>query len=239
MISFYIISTIVTFLGIVINLPGTIHLNPLMAHFYEPRTALFLTTAYLVMGALSRIIIFKKEIIKDNLLKMCIFGALGGISAGFFIGHINSKILLIIFLLSGLKFIYEFIYKKDKVKLNKNFKDLFIASYIAAFIQSFGIPAGNIRQGYYYSQGYNIQNVQGTVAVVFLFSGIGTIISRITNENIPYYEILKILPTFPIMLITMYMGKKILYKIHKSIQDKIILYSLILSMLSVIPLFIN
>jgi uncharacterized membrane protein YfcA len=98
---------------------------------------------------------------------------------------------------------------------------------------------GSIRQGYYFSQGYTLQNVQGTVAVIFLFSGVGTILSRVFSENISYLKILDILPIFPIMLITMYAGKKVLYKIPKSWQDKIILYSLILSLLSVIPLILK
>jgi hypothetical protein len=112
---------------------------------------------------------------------------------------------------------------------------LFMSGFVTAFLQSFGLSVGPLRQGYLFSRGHNLVTVQGTIAVVFLASGIGMIISRLLSEDIPLRDSFSILILFPFMLVTMYAAKKVAYKIPKSIQEKIIIYSLILSLVLAIP----
>jgi hypothetical protein len=78
MFVFYITALVITFLGIVINLPGSTHINPILLNFYSAKEALFLSTVYLAMGALARIIIFRKEIVHDNLRSIIVL-SIGGV----------------------------------------------------------------------------------------------------------------------------------------------------------------
>ena len=68
MLAFYSLALVVVFLGIVLNLPGSLHINPLLLHFYEPHRVVFLTMVFLVLGAISRIIIMWKHILWDEAL---------------------------------------------------------------------------------------------------------------------------------------------------------------------------
>ena len=236
MIVFYILALIVTFLGVVINLPGSLHLNPILLHFYDAKTVLLMTTMYLTLGALARIIIFRKEVIKEDLIKISILAVLGGIIGSFLIGVIPEKLIIMLFLFSGLKYVYDY-YRKNKLdnKKDNNTYGLFVSGFFVSFLQTLGISAGPIRQGYYFSRGYNLQEIQGTGAVIFLVSGLTAVLSRLFFEDINPKQLFLILPLFPLILGMVYLGKRVLYKIPKSLQEKIIIYSLVLSLLSVLP----
>lgn len=234
MIVFYVLALIVTFLGVVINLPGSIHINPILLHFYDAKTVLLLTTTYLTLGALSRVIIFHKEVVREDLFKIILLAVFGGVTGSFFIGIIPEKVIVILFIISGIKFLYEF-YTKKSIDKKSTKSGLFISGFFVSFLQAFGIGAGNIRQGNYFKKGYDLQAVQGTCAVIFLASGLATVLSRFAFEDIDPNKLLLILPIFPFILVTVYLGKKVLYKIPKSVQEKIIVYTLIISLLSVLP----
>jgi uncharacterized membrane protein YfcA len=233
MFAFYSLSLLIVFLGIIINLPGSLHINPLLLHFYEPHKVLFLTTVFLTLGALGRIIIFWKEILWEDAFKLSVYGILGGLLGGYTVGIIPQKIIVSIFLISGGMYLAKHLNKEKQSNPKKH--GLFMSGFVTAFLQSFGLSVGPLRQGYLFSRGYNLVTVQGTIAVVFLASGIGMIISRLLSEDIPLRDSFSILTLFPFMLITMYAAKKVAYKIPKSIQEKIIIYSLILSLVLAIP----
>ncbi len=197
-----------------------------------------MSLTFLTLGALSRIIIFQKEIIKDDLLYIVLFGILGGALGGFLVGKIPDKYLIIVFLITGAKYIYDFFFKiKKEISLNtkNHFLSLFFTGTIASLFSAFGLPGGSIRQGYYFSRGYTLQQVQGTAAVIFFTSGLFSILSRLYFENLGLEKIYLILPLFLPMLLVMYFAKKVSYKIPKIWQDRIIIYSLVVSLLSVIP----
>jgi uncharacterized membrane protein YfcA len=249
MFYFYLLALLITFLGVTINLPGSTHLNPLLLNFYDVKTALFLVAVYMTMGSLCRIIVFRKEIVKDKLIQIVILGMLGGLVGSALVGAINEKFLIFVFIFAGLKYLYEFYFPKVKQTTQKETQnffrkhtewiDEFIAGFVASFMQVFGLGTGPIRQGYYISKGYSMAATQGTVGFMFFFSGLSIIFTRIFVEKIDPKLILIILPLFPFMLGLVYLGKFIIYKIPKVWQDRIIVYTLILSLLTVIPKLIN
>lgn len=233
MFAFYALSLLVVFLGIIINLPGSLHINPLLLHFYEPSKVLFLTTIFLLMGAIGRIIVFWKEILWEDAILLSVYGIVGGFIGGYMVGIIPQKIIVCIFIFSGLSYLYTYFKKSPKDLPRK--RGVFTSGFLTAFLQSFGLSVGPLRQGYLFSRGHNLITVQGTIAVVFLASGVGMISARLLHENIPLRDTLSVLVLFPFMLITMYIAKKVVYKIPKKIQDAIIIYSLILSLLLALP----
>lgn len=249
MFYFYILALLITFLGVTINLPGSTHLNPLLLNFYDVKTSLFLVAVYMTMGSLCRIIVFRKEIVKEKLVTIVLLGMLGGLVGSYFVGVINEKVLIFLFVFAGLKYLYEFYFPKKKIGGNKEenkddkhfFKrqlvwfDEFTAGFVASFMQVFGLGTGPIRQGYYISKGYSMAATQGTVGFMFFFSGLSIIFTRIFVEKIDPKTMLVILPLFPFMLALVYLGKFIIYKIPKVWQDRIIIYTLIISLITVLP----
>jgi uncharacterized membrane protein YfcA len=164
MFAFYLLSLLIVFLGIIINLPGSLHINPLLFHFYEPHEVLFLTTVFLTLGALGRIIIFW-----EDAFKLSVYGILGGLLGEYTVGVIPQKIIVSIFLISGGMYLTKHFRKEKHVSPKK--QGLFVSGFVTAFLQSFGLSVGPLRQGYLFSRGHNLVTVQGTVAVVFLASG--------------------------------------------------------------------
>jgi uncharacterized membrane protein YfcA len=234
MFAFYALALVIVFLGVILNLPGSLHINPLLLHFYEPHKVLFLTMVFLVLGAIARIIVLWEHILWREALYLAVWGFFGGIVGGYFVGSIPQKIIVSIFFISGFWYIYKF-YTRDKNTQPHKVHGAFMSGFVTAVFQAFGLSVGVIRQGYLFSRGHDLQTVQATAAVVFITGGITTIVTRILHEGFPVSDTLSILALFPFMLITVYLGKLTIYKMPKKIQEAIILYSLILSLLSAVP----
>lgn len=236
MFAFYALALVVVFLGTVINIPGSLHINPLLLHFYEPHRVLFLTMLFLVLGAISRIIVIWDKIVWRDATTLAVWGLFGGIFGGYFVGIIPQKIIVAIFFLSGLFYIYKYI-KRNEPQHQKQ-HGAFLSGFITAFFQAFGMSVGVLRQGYLFSKGYDLPTVQATAAIAFITGGLATIVTRMLHEPFFVKDTFSILILFPFMLFTVYIAKRVVYKIPKNIQDKIIIYSLLLSLASAIPYLI-
>ena len=232
MLPFYSLALLVVFLGVVLNLPGSLHINILLLNFYEPHQALLLTLVFLVLGALARTIIFWESITWKETKLLTIYGVLGGFIGGYFVGIISGKIIALIFIASGFYYVYRFYHKKGTHHSHAN---IFLAGFVTAFLQSFGVSVGPLRQGYLFTKGYTLQEVQGTIAITFLLSGSAMILARLLHEEIPFSVVSPILVLFPFILATVYLAKKALVKIPKHLADKIIIYSLLMSLFASLP----
>lgn len=232
MFAFYALALLIVFLGTVINISGSLHINALLLHFYEPHKVLLLTTVFLTIGSLARTIVFWKDIQWKETFGLLVYGVVGGFIGGYCLGFIPGKVIAIIFILSGVYFIYRYFKKEPQHHSHAN---LLLAGLVTSFLQSFGISVGPLRQGYLFAKGYSLQEVHGTIAITFLASGTAMIFARSLSENISFNEVVPIFILFPFMLVTIYLGKKVLYKIPKKTADYIIIYSLALSLLSALP----
>jgi uncharacterized membrane protein YfcA len=232
MFPFYSLALIIVFFGVLINIPGSLHINALLLHFYEPHKVLLFSTIFLTLGAMARTVVFWKEIKWGDALPLTIYGALGGFVGGYFVANIPNKIIAIIFILSGMYYLYKY-FRKDTS--HHSHAHVMIAGFVTALLQAFGVSVGSLRQGYLFAKGYTLQQVQGTVAVTFVISGGMMIIARLFHEKISIHDIYPMLILFPFMLITMYIAKHILYKLPKKLTDMIIVYSLIVSLLIALP----
>lgn len=232
MLPFYALALVVVFLGVVINISGSLHINALLLHFYEPHKVLLLSTVFLTLGSLARTIVFWKNIQWKETKWLTIYGVFGGFIGGYTVGIIPSPVIALIFIFSGVYYIYSFYNKKEAYHSHAN---IIIAGFITALLQAFGVSVGPLRQGYLFAKNYTLQEVHGTIAITFLLSGSAMILARLFHEHIALSDITPILILFPFMLVTMYVAKKVLLKIPKQIADKIIIYSLTLSLLSALP----
>lgn len=232
MFAFYTLALVVVFLGVVLNISGSLHINALLLHFYEPHKVLLLTTVFLTLGSLARTIVFWNNIKWKETLGLTVYGIIGGFVGGYYIGLIPGKVIALIFIISGLYFLYRFFRKESAHHSHSN---LIVAGLVTSFLQAFGVSVGPLRQGYLFAKGYTLQEVHGTIAVTFLFSGIAMVFGRSFNEHIAFVDIAPIFILFPFMLLTMIIGKKILFKIPKKVADYIIIYSLIFSLLAALP----
>lgn len=232
MLPFYVLALVVVFLGVVINISGSLHINALLLHFYEPHKVLLLSTVFLTLGSLARTIVFWKNIKWKETKWLTIYGVLGGFVGGYSVGIIPGKIIALIFIGSGIYYIYSFSNKKESYNSHKS---VFVAGFVTALLQAFGVSVGPLRQGYLFVKNYTLQEVHGTLAITFLLSGSAMIVARLIHERIALSDVTPILVLFPFMVITMYIAKKVLLKIPKHISDKIIIYSLVLSLVSALP----
>lgn len=232
MFPFYSLALLVVFLGVVLNISGSLHINALLLHFYEPHKVLLLTTVFLTLGSLARTIVFWKNIQWKETKWLTIYGVLGGFIGGYSVGIIPSKIIAVIFIASGVYYIFRFYKKQDTHHSHTN---IFLAGFVTSLLQAFGVSVGPLRQGYLFTKGHTLQEVHGTIAVTFLLSGSSMVLARLFHEHIALSDISPILLLFPFMLLTMVFAKKILFKIPKHVADKIIIYSLIVSLLAALP----
>ena len=155
MIIFYILAVLVTFLGVVINLPGSLHINPILLHFFTASDTLLITTLLLTQNAICFLWIYREDLRLQGMLKFCIYGIFGGMLAGFLIGRIPDKLIVFIFFVSALKYLVEYYFPRINKFEGKG--DFFISSFLASFLQTFGMSVGNIRQGYFLKRGYSLR----------------------------------------------------------------------------------
>jgi uncharacterized membrane protein YfcA len=233
MFAFYALALLVVLLGTVLNLPGALHLNPILLHFYEPHKVLFLTMVFLMLGALARVIIFYKQILWREAIPLALWALIGGFTGGYFVGTVPQKIIVLLFFVSGLMYLAKTIFKKENTSPSAH--GVFVAGVVTAFLQAFGISAGAIRQGYLASRGHDLPTIHGTAGFSFIIGSIATISARIIHEDFDVRDVLPLITFFPFMIATVYLGKKIIYKMPKKVQDAIIIYSLILSLLFAVP----
>lgn len=187
---------------------------------------------FLVVGSLARTIVFWKNIKWHETKWLIIYGVIGGFIGGYFVGVIPEKIIAVIFILSGAYFLYRFYTKETTHHSHAN---VFLSGFVTALLQAFGVSVGPLRQGYLFAKNYTLQEVHGTIAITFLISGSAMIVARLFNEKILLSEISTVLILFPFMLVTMYIARYVTYKIPKKVADKIIVYSLIASLLFALP----
>jgi uncharacterized membrane protein YfcA len=232
MLTFYILAIIVVFLGVVIGLPGALHINPILLHFFEPHTVTFLTTVLLLMTSLSSIVIFWKHIQWRDGLYLSLYGALGGAIGGLLFGYLPPQLVVILFFASGFSFLWNHYHKKEQPLSRYG---LFVSGFLTSFLQAFGISAGALRRAFLLSKGYSIQEIYGTIAVAYTVSSGGIVITRMVNEHIPFSLLHQILVLFPVIFITVVIGKKMMGLFSKKIQEFIVVYSLVVSLLLAIP----
>jgi len=232
MLVFYIIALIVVFLGVVIGLPGGVHINPVLLHFYEPHTVLLLTTFLLTMTATCSIIIFWNHIRWSDAIRLALYGIVAGILGGYLIGSIPSKIVVVLFFVSGGLFLWSY-YKKKTEYTHKY--GLFLSGFFVSFMQAFGISAGALRRAYLHSRGYSFEEIYGTISLGYATTGTSILVTRMYNESIPLSITYQIVILFPFVFLTIWLGKKMIRHIPKKIQDAIVIYSLILSLLLAVP----
>jgi uncharacterized membrane protein YfcA len=238
MFLFYGLALVIVFFGVIINLPGTLHINALLLHYFEPHKVLLLSTVFLLLGAVSRIVVFWKQIVWREVYWFSVYGVFGGLVGGYFVGSIPDKIIVLIFIISGLTYLYKYISQKKQGK--ESGFGLFVSGFLSSFLQSFGMSVGVLRQGYLFSRGYTLEQVHGSIAVVFLVSSSGILFSRFMKESFTFSDILPMLYLFPPMILTMYFAKGLMKKIPMRVHKAIILYSLIASIILSVPfLFVS
>lgn len=242
-VAFYFFAILLNLISTIFNIQSSLHLNPLLLHFYSAKEVLVLTMTLFTIGAIARIIFFRVDIIKDNLLKIVFLSFLGSLFGSLLLNFIPDKIIAFIFVFAAIYFILK--YRKNKVDKRSGIEGLpdknpitalLVAGFAASFMQAFGISSGPIRQGYYYSRGYSIQAVHGTVAIIFVSHSLTFLSSRVILEPGTLKLILSVLPITPFIFLTTYFAKKILYKIPDIWKDRIVIYSLVIALISIIPI---
>lgn len=231
MLVFYVLSIVVVFLGVVVGLPGAIHINPILLHFFEPHIVTFLTTALLLMTSTSSIIIFWKYVQWKDALLLAFYGLLGGIAGGLLFGYLSPRVVVVLFFISGFGFLWNHYHRKQSIHKY----GLFVSGFLTSFLQSFGISAGALRRAFLQTKGYSLQEIYGTIAIAYTVSGGGIVVTRMLHEDIPFTLLYQILILFPFIFATVFVGKKMMGLFSKKIQEYIVVYSLIISLLLAIP----
>ncbi len=231
MLVFYFLSILVVFLGVVVGLPGAVHINPILLHFFEPHIVTFLTTALLLMTSASSIIIFWKYIQWKDALLLAFYGLLGGVAGGLLFGYLSPRVVVLLFFVSGFAFLWNHYHKKP----NTNKYGLFVSGFLTSFLQSFGVSAGAIRRTFLLTKGYSLQEIYGTIAIAYTVSGGSIVVTRMVHEDIPFALLYQILVLFPFIFITVFIGKKMMGLFSKRVQEYIVVYSLIVSLILAIP----
>ncbi len=222
---------VIAFLGVVIGLPGAIHINPILLHFFDPHTVTFLTTALLFMTSFCAVIIFWRQILWKEAVPLTFYGALGGILGGLLFGYLPAKFVVILFFISGLGFLWKH-YRKEEIS---SVYSVVVSGFLTSFLQAFGISAGALRRAYLFSKGYSMQAVYATISVAYSVSALGILTARSIQEDLSLSLLYQLLLLFPAIFITILVGKKMMGMFSKKMQEFIVVYSLIVSLALAIP----
>ena len=224
----YFVLAISSFINIIVPISGSSTVTPFLAILTDPHLAIGLASFYFLLSGIIRISMFRKgirwEYVK-SLLPISLIFAAGG---AFALVEINPLILLIIILVFTLFFFYKKIRqifnKKEEKPMNKF--SVHLVGVLSGFLQGSGLAGSDLRNGYLYSKKLSIAEVHGTSSLIGTSNFLIATIIRLGTNQITIPNLIPLLYIFPFMIIGIWLGKIMLYKIDKKHTDWIIIFTM-------------
>ena len=224
----YFALAVSSFINIIVPISGSATVTPFLAILTDPHLAIGLASFYFLLSGIVRISMFRRgirwEYVKSLLPISLIFAAVGA----FALVEINPLILLIIISVFTSFFFYKKIRqifnKKEEKPMNK-FSVHFVG-VLSGFLQGSGLAGSDLRNGYLYSKKLTIAEVHGTSSLIGTLNFLIATIIRLGTNQITVPNLVPLLYIFPFMIIGIWLGKIMLYKIDKKHADWIIIFTM-------------
>lgn len=214
-----------SFINIIVPISGSSTVTPLLAILTAPHLAIGLASFYFLLSGIVRISMFRKgirwEYVKYLLPISFIFAAVGA----FALVKIDPKILLLIIFVFTLFFFYKKIkqtFGKKEEKPSGKFS-VHLIGILSGFLQGSGLAGSDLRNGYLYSKKLSIAEVHGTSSLIGTANFLIATIIRLDTNQITIPNLIPLLYIFPFMILGIWLGRIVLYKIDKKYADRIII----------------
>ena len=228
----YFLLGLTSFLNILVPLSGSAIVTPLLTLLLDdPRKAIGLTSAFFVMSGIIRILFFREKI-QWSEVRVLWLPSVAAAAVGAF-ALLSIPPVYLVGLILG--FAMYFMLKKFGV-IPKREKPLPVLEYFiglfSGFLQGTGLAGSDLRNQYLYAQGLDIAEVHGTTALIGWSNFfVATVVRLMTGQlTLPDIEPLGYL--LPVVFLAIWMGKRTLYKVPKSVADGIIKVVMVLVVLS-------
>lgn len=236
----YIILTVLTVVNIIIPIPGSSIVTPILATLTSPQKALALASFYFFMSAIIRVTVFRKNINWIEIKEFLPISVLCAIIGVLITTQLPERILLLIILFTSTYFLLQKIgiikTKTEELKSGPCEKKSGFEYYfqkgigaLSGFLQGAGISASDLRNNYLLAKGMSVSDLHGTSAFIGGSIFLTSIIVRLCVKQVTLPDLLPLLWIFPFMILGTLAGKKILTKLDKKTHSVIVVLIMLLS----------
>ncbi len=206
-----------SFINILAPLPG-IQAIGLLSIITTPEKAVALAAFYFFISACIRIVLFRKDIIWSEAKKLIPLSAVGAMIGAASLFRISETTLLVIIACFSIYFLGEKIssLRHKKITLKKENKMTASATGLfSGFLQGAGFSGSDLRNNYFYAQGFSLSNVQGTTAVLGALNFFLATIIRLMWGGLKIPDLTPIFFLAPFMFIVAFGGRLVVKKIER------------------------
>lgn len=231
----YLVLGLISIINIVVPISGSSTVTPLLTLLTDPHAAIALASVFFFVGAIIRVCMFRKNIRVDYVKKMVFISAIAAAFGAFSIFTIPPTVLLWIVFAFTLYFLIKKLKEmlqatKEKITYDKKSRKLTVGfvGLFSGFLQGSGLAGSDLRNSYLYSEGLSLAEVHGTTAVMGALNFLIATVIRITLHQISFPAVGHWLIVFiPLLIMTTWIGKKVLLKTPKKYADIIVVMVMI------------
>ena len=216
--------------NIIVPISGSAVVTPLLSVPFGAKEAIALASFLFVITGLFRIFLFRKHLkvsqIK-NILPLSIIGAAIGALTFVRLDNLAITLLIIGFLLIFLVRKVHNIKRQGPLPAPKKITG-HVVGFISGMVQGAGVTGGvDLRNGFLLSRNLNLQELNGTTAVVGTTNfAVATILRLFTNQ-ISFPDLTKVLWVLPFMIGGMLIGRKLTFHIGVKHQNYLAVFILV------------
>ncbi len=205
---------------------GSATVTSFLAILTDPHRAIGLASFFFLLSGIIRVWFFRKQIRWDEVRTLLLFSvplaAVGALS----LVSINEILLLSIIL----AFSAWFFLKKIKLVKKSETKPhtTKVVGALSGFLQGAGLGGSDLRNSYLFGKGLDIAEVHGTTALVGAANFLVATIVRLLTKQLTIPDLLPLVYLFPVILLGIVIGRKILFKLNKKITDAIVILVMLL-----------
>jgi uncharacterized protein len=221
-----------TFINILVPLPGSAIVTPLVALFTDPHKAVGLTSFLFFLSSIISVCVFRKDIELSYLKILLPFSVMGAIAGAFCIGMVSALLLYLLILGVCTYFLIKKLMKAP-VRKQSRFGGQAIGTF-SGFLQGTGLAGSDLRNSYLYSRDLTVAQVRGTSMLVGAAVFLAATAVRIGTGQLAIPDLVPLLYLLPFMIIGTLLGRKALHLIDKRYGDRIIIVLMAIVIISLI-----
>jgi len=225
MAHFFVVAALAmtTVLNIIIPLPGSVVVTPLLATLTDPHTAIGITAFYFFLSGVVRVSFFWKHIRWDLIRALIVPSSIAAVVGAASLFVVPEEIILVVIFFGSAWFLLKKLgilpgSEDKKISLTQGY----VVGSFSGFLQGVGLPGSDMRSSFLYSKGMSVIEGNGTSAFLGASNFLLATITRLFTDQLSMPNITTTLFLVPILVIGTYAGKKMLFKIPKKSAEKLV-----------------
>lgn len=226
MAHFFVVAAlaVTTVLNIIIPLPGSVVVTPLLATLTDPHTAIGITAFYFFLSGVVRVSFFWKHIRWDLVRVIIVPSSIAAIIGAASLFVVPAEIILAAIFFGSVWFLLKKLgilpgSEDKKISLTQGYA---VGSF-SGFLQGVGLPGSDMRSSFLYSKGMSVIEGNGTSAFLGTSNFFLATITRLFTDQISIPDITTTLFLVPVLVIGTYAGKRMLFGVPKKTAEKLVI----------------